>query len=68
MAGLKSRERRAEGQEKKAVGENIPRDPLHTLLENLLNTSPVLTIFIGLIHGTNKIKDRRTPTRLGNSH
>ena len=68
MAGLKSRERRAEGQEKKAVGENIPRNPLHNLLENLLNTSPVLTIFIGLIHGTKKIKDRRTPTRLGNSH
>jgi len=28
----------------------------------------VLTVFIGLILGTKKIKDRRTPTCLGNSY
>ena len=28
----------------------------------------MLTVFIGLILGTKKIKDRRTPTGLGNSY
>ena len=28
----------------------------------------MLTVFIGLILGTKKIKDRRTPTHLGNSY
>ena len=41
------------------------RNPLHNLPENLLNTWPMLTIFIGLIPGT---KDRRTLTRSGNSY
>ena len=44
----------------------MPRNPLHSLPENLLNTWPVLRVFIGLVLGT-KIKDRRTPTNLGNS-
>ena len=39
----------------------MPRKPLHSLLENLLKTRPVLTVFIDLILGTKKIKDRRTP-------
>ena len=46
----------------------MPRNPLHSLPENLLNTLPMLTIFIGLILGTKKIKDRRNPTGLGNSY
>ena len=44
------------------------RNPLHNLPENLLNTWPVLTVFIGLIPGTKKVKDRRTLTRSGNSY
>ena len=68
LARLKSQEREAEGQEEKAVGKNMLRNPPHSLLENLLNTWPVLTVFIGLILGTKKIKDRRTPTHLGNSY
>ena len=44
------------------------RDPLHSLLENLLSTWPVLLVFIGLILGTKKSKDRRTPTGFGNSY
>ena len=47
---------RAEGWEEKAVGKM--RNPLYNLLENLLNTWPVPTIFIGLILGTKEIKDR----------
>ena len=43
-------------------------NPLHNLLENLLNTLLVLIVFIGLILGTKKIKDRITPTGLGNSY
>ena len=43
------------------------RNPLHNLLENLLNTWPVLIVFIGLILKT-KIKERRTPTHLGNRY
>ena len=43
-------------------------NPRHNLTENLPNTWPVLTVFIGLILGTKKIKDRRTPTHLGNSY
>ena len=46
----------------------MPRNPLHNLPENLLNTWSVLTVFIGLILGTKKIKDRRTPTHLGNNY
>ena len=61
-------ERGAEGQEEKSSGKNMPRNPLHNLLENLLNIGPVFTVFIGLILGTKKIKDRRTPTHLGNSY
>ena len=45
----------------KSSEKNVPRDPLHSLLENLLNTWPVLTVFIGLILGTEKIKDKKTP-------
>ena len=52
----------------KRSGKNVPRNPLHNLPENLLNTWPVLTVFIGLILGTKKIKDSRTPTGLGNSY
>ena len=52
----------------KSSGENVPRKPLHNLLENLPNTWPGLTVFIGLILGTKMIKDRRTPTHLGNSY
>ena len=48
--------------------KNVPRNPFHNLPENLLNTWPVLTVFISLILGTKKIKDRRTPTGLGNSY
>ena len=44
------------------------RDPLHSQPENLLNIWPVLTVFIGLILGTEKSKDRRTPAGLGNSY
>ena len=50
----------------KSSGKNVLRNPLYNLPENLLNTWPGLTVFIGLILGT-KIKDRRTPTSLGNS-
>ena len=53
---------------RKISGKNMPRNPLHNLPENLLNTWSVLTVFIGLILGTKKIKDRRTPTHLGNSY
>ena len=35
----------------------MPRNPLHNLPENVLNTWPVLTVFIGLILGTKKIRD-----------
>ena len=52
----------------KSNGKNVPRNPLHNLPENLLNTWSMLTVFIGLILGTKKIKDRRTPTSLGNSY
>ena len=45
----------------------MPRNPPHNLPENLLNTWPVLTVFIGLILAT-EIKDKRTPTCLGNSY
>ena len=58
---------RSWGTRGKSSGKNVPRDPLHNLPENLLNTWPMLTVFIGLIFGTKKIKDRRTPTHLGNS-
>ena len=36
----------------KSSGKNVLGNPLHNLLENLLNTRPVLTVFIGLILGT----------------
>ena len=68
LAGLKSQEREAEGQEEKTVIKNMRRNPLHNLLENLLNTWPLLKVFISLILGTKKINDRRTPTSLGNSY
>ena len=68
LARLKSWERGAEGHGGKSSVKNVPRTPLHNLPENLLNTWPVLTVFFGLILGTKKIKDRRTPTRLGNSY
>ena len=48
--------------------ENKPRNPLHNLWENLLNTWHVLTFFIDLILGTKKIRDRWTSTGLGNSY
>ena len=51
----------------KSSRKNVPRNPLHNLLENLLNTWHVLTVCIGLILST-KIKDRRTPTGLGKSY
>ena len=55
------------------MGKNVPRNPFHNLPENLLNTYSVPTVqklcpvFIGLILGTKKIKDRRTPNSLGDS-
>ena len=51
----------------KSSGKNVPRNPLHSLQENLLNIWLVLTVFIGLILGTKKSKDRRT-SGLGNSY
>ena len=45
----------------------MPRNTLHSLLENLLNAWPMLTVFIALILVTKKIKDKRTPTGLDNS-
>ena len=53
---------------RKEQWKNVPMNPLHNLPENLLNSWPVLTVFISLTHGTKKIKDRRTPTNLGNSY
>ena len=41
----------------KSSGKNTPRNPLHNLPENLLNTWPVPTVFIGLILGTKEIKN-----------
>jgi len=41
------------------------RNPLQNLLENLLNTWPVLPGFIGLILGTKMIKHRRALKPLG---
>ena len=67
LVGLKSQERGAEGWKEKHSGKNVPRNPLHNLPENLLYTWPVLTVFIGLILGIKKSKDRRAPTLLGNS-
>ena len=52
----------------KSNGKNVPRNPLHNLWENLLNTWHVLTFFIDLILGTKKIKDRWTSTGLCNSY
>ena len=52
----------------KSSGKYALRNPLRNLPENMLNTWPVLTFFIYLILGTKKIKDRRTPTCLGNSY
>ena len=63
MVRLKSQETEL----KDRSGKNMPRNPLHSLLENLLNSLPALTVFIGLILGTEKSKDRRIPTGLGNS-
>ena len=54
--------------EGKSSGKNVPKNPFHSLPENLLNSWPVHTVFIGLILGTEKRKDRRTPTGLGNSY
>ena len=51
----------------KSSGKKVWKNPLPNLLENLLNTRPVLTVFIGLILGT-KIKNIRTPTCLGNKY
>ena len=48
----------------KSSRKNVLRNPLHNLLGSLLHTRPVLTVFIG----TEKIKDRRTPTPLDNSY
>ena len=45
----------------KSSGKNVPRYPLHSLLENLINTWPVLTVFFGLILGTEKIKYKKPP-------
>ena len=52
----------------KSSGKSLMRNPLYNPLENLLNTWPVLTVFIGLILGTKEIKDRRSLTCLGNSY
>ena len=49
----------------KSSGKNIVRNLIHNLLSNLLNTQTVFTIFIGLILGTKKIKDRRNLHPLG---
>ena len=65
-AGLKSQKRRAEEWTGgKSSGENVLRNPLHNLPENLLTTWSVHTVFIGLILGIKKIKDRWTPHPLG---
>ena len=48
--------------------EKCAKESLHNLPETLLNTWPVLTVFIGLILGAKKIKDRRTPISLGLSY
>ena len=53
---------------KKKSEKNVLRNPLDNLLEDLLNTWPVITVFIGLILGTKNIKDRRTPTCFGSSY
>ena len=53
---------------KKTSEKNVLRNPLDKLLEDLLNTWPVLTAFVGLILGTKNIKDRRTPTCFGSSY
>ena len=65
--GSSSRRKDLKDRRKKQWG-NVPRNPLHNLPENLLNTWLVLTVFIGLIFGTEKIKDRRTSTHLSNSY
>ena len=46
----------------KSSGKNMLRNPLHNpLLENLLNTQPVLTVFIGLILGTRRLRTEEPP-------
>ena len=52
----------------KSSGKNVLRNPLHNLPENLLNTLPLSTMFIGLILDTKEIKGRRTLTHLVNSY
>ena len=46
----------------------MPKNSFLILLEKLLNTCPVPTVFTGLILGTKEVKDRRTLTCLGNSY
>ena len=53
---------------RKSSGKSMPRNPLHSLSEKLLNAWPVPIVFIGLILGTKKIKNRITLTHLGNSY
>ena len=65
---MASTERGAEGRDEKSVGKNVLRNLLHKLPENLLNTRPVLTVFIDLSLGTRKLKDRIIPTLLGKSY
>ena len=45
----------------KSKGKNMPRNPLHNLLENLLNTWPVFTVFIGLILRTKRLGTEEPP-------
>ena len=49
-------------------GKDVPRNPLHSLLENLLDIWLVLTVFLGLILGTERSRDRRSPTGLDNRY
>ena len=51
----------------KSSGKNVPRNPLHSLLENLLNIWLVLTVSLAWSLAQRKEKNRRTPTGLGSS-
>ena len=52
----------------KSSGKNVLRNPFHNLLEKLLCGWPLPTVSTGLLLGTKEVKDRRTPTCLGNSY
>ena len=66
--GSSPRKEELKDRRKKQQGKIMPRNPLHNLPGNLLNTWPALTFFIGLIIDTKKIKARKNPTSLGNNY